>query len=309
MKTNEHAPTAPVWPRRTLGLGGILVVGVSLVVPVGGPITDPWRAGAWNLLHLPGFFLLTRSFLVLFGGTSRCLRPLFSSAALAILAAFASEWVQRWVGRSGSIEDLILDGFGIALGLAWPIRNHRWCPTRKSIFGVVLLSGVAFALGPALLQERAETKASEGLPVIGDFQDKQCLRLWKAQGGAVATADPASGRLVVQVRSGSFGGVQFLPGEQDWTPYSEVRLNVSNPGAPLFLGVRIDDHLSSRDRVWISSAATLEEGVTEIVIPLRPPLPREERRTIDLSKVTRLALFFEKMEKPVEFSILSAELR
>jgi hypothetical protein len=306
---NEQAPTGPAWPGRILGLGGVLVVLVSLVVPVGGPITDPWRAGAWNLLHLPGFFLLTRSFLTLLGGPSGGPRLLLYSAALAFLAAFASEWVQMQVGRSGSIEDLILDGFGIALGLAWPVRNHRWSSTRKSVFGVVLLSGIVFAFGPALLQKRAEKKANGRLPVIGDFQDKHCLRLWKAQGGAAAKPDPENGALVVEVRPGAFGGVQYLPGEQDWSPYAELRLNVSNPGPPLFLGVRIDDHLSSTDRVWISAEAVIEEGESEIVIPMKSLPAREGRRPIDLSRVTRLVLFFEKVEKPVEFSIISAGLR
>lgn len=309
MKTNEQAPTRPAGAGRILGLGGVLVVLVSLVVPVGGPITDPWRAGAWNLLHLPGFLLLTRSFLSLLGGPSNGSRRLLYSAALAILAALASEWMQVRVGRSGSIEDLVLDGFGITLGIVWPVRNHRWSSTRRLVFGVVLLSGIAFAFGPALLQERAERRAAARLPVIGDFQDKHCLRLWKAQGGAVATADPAKGTLLVRVRPGSFGGVQYLPGGQDWSPYGELRLKVSNPGGALSLGVRIDDHLSSTDRVWLSAEAVIEEGGSEIVIPLKSPPAREGRRPIDLSKATRLVLFFEKLENPVEFSIISAGLR
>jgi hypothetical protein len=174
---------------------------------------------------------------------------------------------------------------------------------------LLLLSGVAFAFGPALLSERAERRAKERLPVIGAFEDRDSLRLWRSQGPATATSDPSKGGLLVSLRPGSFGGVRFSPGEQDWSGYSELWLRVSNPGPSLSLGIRIDDRLSSKDRVWYASSATVMEGDSEIVIPLRKGAVKRGSRALDLSRTARLVLFVEKVENPVEFSIISAGLR
>ena len=121
----------------------------------------------------------------------------------------------------------------------------------------------------------------------------------------------AEGRvgLRVLVRPGVFGGVNYLPGEQDWLPYSELTLTVSNPGPPLHLGVRIYDHLSAKDRVWLSSEAIIEEGDSVIVIPLPATPPGAGGREIDLSRTARLILFLGEVENTVEFLIVSAVLR
>jgi hypothetical protein len=292
-----------------LAVGGILVVLTLLVVPVGGPITNRWWASAWNLLHLPAFFILTRSFLYLFRGIEGSARRLYPTVALAVFVAVGSELVQMGVGRTASFHDLALNGFGIALGILRPARPDSRSPSKRLFCGVLLISALGFAFAPPLLQARSEQRWGKQLPVIGDFTNADCRRLWKSQGRTEARPDKNGGGLRLSVRPGVFGGVNYLPGEQDWSPYSELKLKIFNPGPPFQLGIRIDDHLSATDRSWISAAAIAEGGESAIVIPLATTSGREGQRAIDLARTSRLVVFLGEVENPVEFLIVSAVLR
>jgi hypothetical protein len=309
LNTNAKETSGAAGKHRALAWGAVLTVLLLLLVPVGGPTANPWSACFWNLLHLPAFYALTRSLRTLSGGVAGAPRGFFLPALLAILFAAGSELVQSAIGRSASFHDFTLDAFGIALGLLSPVRPLGGSLLQRAGSGLLLVCGVAFAFSPAFRAEQAERKAKEKLPVLGDFEDLDCRRLWKAQGPCTATWDPAKGGLRVAWRPGAFGGVQFLPGEQDWSPYSELRLKVSNPGPPVPLGIRIDDPLSAKDRVWRSAEATIGEGDSEIIIPLREGPARRGSREMDLSRTTRLVLFIETVENPVEFFIISAGLR
>lgn len=309
MKTIEQSFSEPATRRWIIAVAGVLVVLTLLVVPVGGPITNRWWASAWNLLHLPAFFILTRSFRYLFRGIESPARCLFLTLGLAVFVAAGSELVQMKIGRSASFHDLALNGFGIALGVLRPGRSDFQSPSRTLLCGLLLMAALGFAFAPALLEVRSEQRWSQKLPVIGDFTNADCRRLWKAQGRAEARPDRNGGGLRLSLRPGAFGGVNYLPGEQDWSPYSELKLKIFNPGPPLRLGIRIDDHLSAADRAWLSDGATVEEGESAIVIPLATASGREGRRAIDLSRTTRLVVFLGEVENPVEFLIVSAVLR
>jgi hypothetical protein len=173
----------------------------------------------WNLLHLPAFFILTRSFLYLFRGIEGSARRLFLTAVLSVFVAVGSELVQMGVGRTASFHDLALNAFGIALGILRPARSDSRSPSKRLFCGLLLISALGFAFAPALLQARSEQRWSKQLPVIGDFTNADCRRLWKAQGRAEARPDKSGGGLRLSVRPGVFGGVNYLPGEQDWSPY------------------------------------------------------------------------------------------
>jgi hypothetical protein len=289
--------------------GIVLLVFLLLLIPVGGPITDPWAACCWDLLHLPAFYALTRSLRMLSGGVTDGWREIVLATLLAMLCAAGSELIQSVIGRSASVHDLTLDAFGISLGLLAPMGTSGAGNLRPAASGLIFVGGVLFAFGPALGTEAAKHRARERLPDIGGFEDPNSPRLWRPQGACATRRDPATGALHVKWLRGDFGGLQFLPGEQDWSPYTELRLVVFNPGPAVVLGIRIDDPLSAKDRVWHSSEATVGEGASEILVPLRKRPAPSGIREVDFSRTRRLVLFLESVEKPVEFSIISAGLR
>lgn len=318
VKRDLQAPVLPERRRLLAAVAGMCAVLASLLVPAGKPIEDAWAAGAWNLLHLPGFAFLTLCLHRLLGGIGGGRRRLVAAAGLALAAGIATELVQGRIGRSASLHDLVLDGFGILLA-AISLRAWRWAPIRAMAGTLVLLGGFAFAFAPAVRQDSAERRARARLPVLGAFAvgDADAFadarRLWKTQGKAVAEVVPGSGALRVRIDPGEFGGVHFLPGRQDWSPYAELVLTLSNPGPPLRLGVRIDDADSAADRTWFSGEITAGGERSEVRVPLprgsaAGPVPGG-RRSIDFSRIRRLVLFVDKTAIPVEFSLHSAVLR
>jgi len=294
--------------RGLIPLIGLAAVFTLLVVPMGKPIEDHWGAGAWNLLHIPAFALVTVCISRLFAGDRNSLRCRVYSASLAMVAGIASEAIQSQVGRSASFQDLVFDFIGILLAVSWPHRPETWTVTRRGLWVVSILGGITLAFAPGLRQWLAEDRMRSELPEIGNFLNTDARRLWKAQGEAVTKIDSESGALQVSLAPGAFGGINFLPGHQDWSGYSELVINLSNPGSRLLLGVRIDDENSAKDRVWFSDQAEVGEGVSEVRIELPRAGEGGQKREIDLSRTRRLVLFVEKNEIPVEFSIISAVL-
>jgi hypothetical protein len=303
LKNEPAIPGPPERRRIRHALTGVGVIVALLLLPLGWKLENVWSAGAWNLLHLPGFFLLTRFLFRIFAGR------ILPSVGLALATGIVSEVLQSYIGRSASLHDVILDGFGILLALAWPGQPGRWPASRVPGASLILLAGITFAFFPALTQSLAERTARAHLPEIGPFSGTTGQKLWWPQGRAVAEVDAGTGALRVRIEPGTFGGVHFRSGGQDWSSYSEVVFSVSNPGAPLRLGVRIDDAQSSADRVWLSDEIRLDNGISEARIPLTGALAPDDRRRIDLTQIVRLVLFVDKTEIPVEFSLQSAVLR
>jgi hypothetical protein len=220
----------------------------------------------------------------------------------------AGEVIQARVGRSASIQDVILDFLGVLLAVSWPHRPETWTVLRRSLCGGVILGGITLAFAPGLRQELAEHRMRSKLPEIGNFQSIEGRRLWQTQGGATSRVDAGSGALEIRLVAGEFGGINFSPGRQDWSGYSELVMRFFNPGQPLLLGLRIDDDTSADDGVWFSDQVEIMEGLSEVRIELGRRGVSGKKRQIDFCRTRRLVLFVEKTKVPVEFSIISAVL-
>lgn len=290
-------------------LFGVTAIFVLLLVPVGWKFGSPWSAGLWDLLHLPGFFLLTRFLSGVLAGYRDRAGLVLASPVLALAAGIATELLQARLGRSASVHDFVLDGFGILLAMTWPSRSGRWSAWRIAATVLTLLGGIAFAFAPALHQELIRREARAQLPVIGAFSEARSRSLWVPQGRTTAEWDAGTAALRVRMNAGTFGGIHYQPGWQDWSPYRELVLTFLNPGPPLHLGVRIDDTDSAADGVWRSDEFGLKTGPSEVRIPLWDVAEAGDKRAIDRVRIARLVLFVDKSEIPVEFSVRSAVLR
>lgn len=294
-----------------LALGGVAFVVAVLLVPVGKPIHNPWGGGAWNLLHLPGFFLLTRSLLKLFGqlpGKWR-IRP-FVVGSLALAIGVATELLQGAIGRSASLDDLILDLVGITLAMIWTGDRYLWTRARRTCFALVLVGGLSFAFSPAIRLTWLRMKGRAQLSANGEVLPGATPLLWKGQGNARLTWERSPAALRVRIEPGGhYSGLNFLPGSQDWSDFSKLVLDLRNEGSPFVLGIRIDDQRSSKDRIWFSGTEEVDEGNSVVHVGLPRTSGAGTVREIDLSRIGRLVLFVEGNEFPVEFCVKSAVLR
>ena len=87
-----------------------------------------WEVAGRNLGHFSGYALLAAAWVWALGGVSR--RHLALAAALSLAYAIADEYHQTFVeGRTGTWEDVVLDGLGIATALLL-IRRRGASQTR-----------------------------------------------------------------------------------------------------------------------------------------------------------------------------------
>jgi hypothetical protein len=289
-------------------LAGVSFILVLLLMPVGWKFEDPWAGALWNLLHLPGFFFLTRFLIQVLAGFRGRGGGTFAAAALALAAGGATELLQARLGRSASLHDFVLDGFGVLLATTWPPRSRVWSVPRGLAAALTLLGGIAFALAPAWKHGIAVREARDRLPGLGMFDEARLRSLWVPH-GREAEWDPGTGAIRVKIPAGTSGGIDYRPRGQDWSGYRELVLAVTNPGEPIRLGVRIDDAGSAADRSWHSDEATVGHGVSEVRISLGKSPERAGKRAIDWTEIHRLVLFVDKNPNPVEFSLRSAVLR
>ena len=143
-----------------------------------------WAKAGWNLLHVPGFFLVTLCLFFIQSKKGELLRVVFYAAMGAVFIAAGTEVVQGFVGRSGSVEDLFLDMAGIGLASVAISRRGRWKRQRVGWYSLLVLTVVIVSLRPAWSLELAIWSHRARLPDIGAFLQPGSLQLWKAQGNA-----------------------------------------------------------------------------------------------------------------------------
>lgn len=238
-------------------VGLIFLLG-ALLVPGIRPLEGRWHEAWWNLLHVPAFFGLCCALDALVPTTGNLLARRIFVLITALVLAVGTEWAQASLGRSGSWKDLIYDGLGIVLAVVW----WRFGRGRGGLarIGVGLVAvGIGWAcLWPAWGTDWAESQQRNHLPEIGNFSRWETRHLWQAQGSSRVEVDGRG--LRVRIWDGRYGGVSFWPGEQDWSNYSVLVLEIENPGNRFELGIRIDDPTSAKRREWISSSTLIERG-------------------------------------------------
>lgn len=272
-----------------------------------GPPRGRWEDALWDLLHVPAFFGVTWSLAEL--GRRRVSGAPFLVFAIvgALVLSGGTELIQGRIGRMASWKDFLFNGVGVALGVAWILARRRPGWIAKSLVAVAGILALGACLYPAWGAEWADGRMRDRLPDIGAFGTWESGMVWKTQGNA--SAESSSEGLLVEIGPGQFGGVSLWPGGQDWSPWSELELEIENPGEGLILGVRIDDGETRRRREsgWFSSELELEPGSRTVRLRLSEGNP--PGRDFDFSSIHRLALFTAEQGQPARFRILSATLR
>lgn len=296
----------PANPFRGRLFASILLVALvaALLIPGIKPMEGRWMEALWNLLHLPGFFLLSCLIHSLWPGSIRTPIRFVLTIGCGMGLGLATEWTQTFLGRSGNWGDVAFDALGIWLAVIW------LCCGRKSLrgrigFSALVIVVVIACLWPAWGLDWAEAKMGNSLPHVGGFENWETRLLWRAQGNA--TSRGGEDGLRVRVGQGRFGGVSFQPGVQDWSSFRILVVEIENPEGLFELGIRIDDSNSRTTGIWFSDSKRIEPGENRVEVSLQKK--EGEGRTIDFARVSRLALFTGEEEEGREFFVKSAFLR
>ena len=119
---------------------GLLFLVAVLLMPGIGPIRGKWANAAWNFIHVPGFFLVMWFCYIVMPRRLRSRSRIAFAGIMAFGIGIATEAIQTLVGRSGSIEDVVLNLAGILIAFGWLCRDLQWC--RRDWVGIAVTFGV-----------------------------------------------------------------------------------------------------------------------------------------------------------------------
>lgn len=299
------------WPSRSILVAAHLATGMLLLMPLPAWATASDLAQAViDGLHVPAFAAITWVTYALLRLPKRHPRArLVSASAASSVAAALVELIQVPAGRSASWADLGLGLAGVAIATA-ALSLHQFALKRQA-----RNLGLAWLISAALLCQSwpvlhivlARQGLQNQLPSLGYDQRQGWAKQWKPQNGTLLIRE--SQQLRLETRSGSYGGISFWPGSQDWTGYSALELRFLNPGSPFELGLRVDDGSSGVDRKQrFNGSLEVPTGDSTHRIALERIAADPETRKLDLRSVKRMALFTLPSDPPRTFFLQGALL-
>lgn len=263
---------------------------------------DAFERVLLNLLHVPLFAVIM--ILVRFLQTSCPVRwsSLWFCALVVFLIGALFEVIQNFIGRSCSIDDLILNLGGILLACALLLRKSQPHARKMRLVALCLGLGILFTGLHLLVVEVLAVRAKyANFPKLLDPEYPNGL--WQAQGGAQlkvvkgGEGNAAKG-LEVQIAEGSYEGLRYIvPKGVKTKDYSRLVTEFDNAGEEFELGVRLDG----------------EKGVRQyrsILVPQgRSILHTEWVSNREDGKLRRVVLFTGVRQPARKFLLLSAHLQ
>jgi hypothetical protein len=256
-------------------------------------------------LHVPAFAWLTLLFRNLIARTGW-----LHAAIASVLTAGAVEVIQSLTARSPSWTDFGLGLLGTLLvpwGLWLRSRCNRVAAGVVIAFPAILLTGL-----PILGVVAVRAALTQDLPRLGFSPERGWSAAWHPQDGTITKTVPAPSGVALRVEAsaGSYRGVSFLPGSQNWSAYAKLELRIWNPGPAFSLGLRIEDQQSGKIHAQrFNGVFEIPPGRSEQSLSLDEVAKGPEDRTLDLRRIRRLALFTAENEPPRTFVLEGAFLR
>ena len=289
-------------------LSGLSIV---LVVPfffVGGPdaLSPTLLKDVWNFGHIIFFavlMLLVQTFRPLVHWQSWLWVTL-----LVLGVGVAIEFVQHFVGRESSLDDVLHDLFGLWLGLFWGQKPTR---TVWALRGLSLLL-VTPAFWLVIYSAMADIVMREQFPQVNSFESRFELAQVRANTRQIKTQQVNSLHthgaygLQVELSTQKYAGVSLFGPYGDWSGYQFLRMDFYNPDTePLELVLKISDADHDRhenrfdDR--FNRKLVLMQGWNQVQIDLNDVRSAPLNREMHMNKITGMAVFVMQLPKPREF--------
>jgi len=294
---------------KILHYSGLLLLLVLLFV--GGTDDDSTRLikAVWNSGHLFLFIGLT---LALLGTNSlknkTSVQQLVVVTVLGLGAGVSIEYMQRLVGRSFDLIDVLFDLSGAYLGLLF-FRIHR---SQRRITALVkalpLMLLILFVVfQPVLKAYRDEIAMKQDFPLLADFESDNELSRWRGNDARLSLQQ-------MQVRHGRFAlAIDFFPGKYpgfelhellgDWRGYEYLRFSLYNSqSSNMEIVLKIYDRqhpgnsYEYADR--FNRPIMLQPGWNDVAVKLEDIRQAPGSRTMDMMDIVNISLFLVNQKKP-----------
>lgn len=247
---------------------------------------------AWALARLP-----------------RLARLSFARRAAAILLIVlvlgaVIEVIQPYFGRTRALADLGVNLLGASCGLLFlaPGRTDMPWAVLRSGQGLVLALCVMVFSGP-VVNLWDMSRAARQFPVLSDFETRFEHTRWTR--GRIHHGLARHGRacLRVPLNTQRYTGTTMRRSLGDWRGYSALGLSIYNPDPdPLQITVSIRDREHDKQggayKDRFNRIFTLNQGWTDLRIPVVEIAAAPADRTLDLSRLTAVAVFAVSLPEP-----------
>lgn len=290
----------------------VICLAVSLTFPFS---TDARHWGAiFDLAHAPAFFFV---FLLIAGvldpvviGLNGRLEPLVSLSVkrLVLLAVslcvvgFVGEFAQSFVARSPSLLDMVANFTGLLAALFWCASRRIRRPGPRWMLGIIVPALVVAPGISSILELRECFLQRKDFPLLASFERSQELNAWYPHSAQVSVTSEwaALGKQSMRIDgkiAKRFPGAAMAWPIQDWSEYSQLRLDIYNPqDESMTVGINIadSDHAASghepsdRYQKSFEVAALSTETITiELSDIATAPLTRD----MQMSRISLLDIF------------------
>ncbi|WP_238582397.1 VanZ family protein [Cellvibrio sp. OA-2007] len=282
----------PAW------LSGLCVLVLVPFFFVGGPdaSSSVLLKNAWNFGHIIFFsllLLLVQSF-----------KPLVSwkqwlvVTIIAIAIGAGIEFVQSFVGRNASVDDVLHNVFGVWLGLFWGQKASRfiWC---LRVVSCLLIAPAAWLVIDSAV---AHATLRYQFPLLNGFESRQELQQLQANTAQVITQPThtlhTQGVQAVQITLGTlpYAGVALTGNYGDWSPYRILAMDFYNPEVEsLELVIKISDYAHDRgdnnfnDR--FNRRIMLLQGWNQVQIELQEVRSAPRQRVMQMDQISGITIF------------------
>jgi hypothetical protein len=293
----------------------LALIAILLVAVVFAPVPGDtrWIRTLHNSAHAPIFGCISLLVLLLIRSHPRF--QLFGLAwqyALALAVAFAlgvaTELMQIAAGRDASFEDALHDTVGalafLGVFAAFDSRLRDLPRGPQLRFGAGILGAACsiIAVAPVATAAMKYQQRDDRFPVLADFSqhyDRYFILQQSAEFSPMKMPAPWAkasdeGALRVRLLDGSYPGMSFIELLPDWTKYSALALDLTNPTPlNLLLVVRVHDRgHDNQPEDRFSERLELPAGTRQVFrIPLQRIAAGPKSRALDLRQVSGLIIF------------------
>lgn len=290
--------------------GGLMAILVIAVIFSPAPGHTRWIKTLHNSAHGPIFGCIALLILHVIRAHPRwrslpSLSQYLISLLISTLLGAATEIAQGFTGRDASFSDTLHDVLGAAAFLALSSAFDQWLQTRARGARVAALTFAAtlltFLAAPVVRSAAEYRQRDELFPVLADFSrdfDRYFIgQRFAAIGHAPLpswAAESNDSALRVTFLAGSYPGIDIAEPLPDWSAYSTLAFDITNPTSlDLGLVLRVDDarHNQQHADRFNKTYRLAPHTRTVLRVSLSEIESGAVERTLDMHNIASVVLF------------------
>lgn len=289
-------------------LSGLFILVIVPFFFIGGPgvFSSTLVNAVWNFGHIVFFtvlMLLVQSFVPLVRWQQWLLVTL-----IALVVGVLIEYIQHFIGREASADDVLHNMFGIWLGLFWGQKATPLVWLMRGLSVVLLAPALWFVAQLAV----ADVVMRYQFPLINSFESRYELQQIHTHSVIAATRQVDSlsvhgeHSLHVTLNAQKYAGFRLVGPYGDWSGYTFLEMDFYNPDSePLDLTLKISDRTHDEgvnkfaDR--FNQRLHLLSGWNKVRIAVNDIRDAPQNRQMNMDEISGLAIFAEQLHRPRQF--------